>query len=432
MKLLSKPCDAQNTCSRHWPSTGEQMLGCVEQAIEQPHGHHHQTLTDGTRLETFIEDGRLQIKTAGAISSLAEIGQQLAWLGAALQRPPRSGEQSKCAAAACLADIRPTLTTSATSTDISASATCRISFRIMSMGEIGREEPGSCWYNLFDAPVVVDGYPVPRRPRGYLGLEMPLDMAASLAHAPRVVNFGGILCVKGFSTLLYPTKFEDGIVVWHLIRNEDGRRISYSDHRVHTRSARLQLRYADLTHARRIVGWCEKVAHYTGMPHASLDIHPSGLPCPGSGWALEKVTISAGQYIVGGGTFSLAKKDKALSITRGNLDYVSRIEWINGKSVVLHDVDDRIAWLVDGTSALLHLVRKSLVQDSKGDFRHLWLFKPGSLKEADPEEAQDGERLDRAEGSYYRSHQRGQPAAASPPQTWSVQRRRFQRQQGLL
>jgi len=51
---------------------------------------------------------------------------------------------------------------------------------------------------------------------------------------------------------------------------------------------------------------------------------------------------------------------------------------------VLYDLGDRRAWLVDGVSALLHLVRASLEKDQSDHFSDLFLFKPDQLKEADP------------------------------------------------
>ena len=39
----------------------------------------------------------------------------------------------------------------------------------------------------------------------------------------------GKLSIKGFSTMLIPTKCSGGLVNWHLLYNKDGNRLSYLD-----------------------------------------------------------------------------------------------------------------------------------------------------------------------------------------------------------
>lgn len=58
------------------------------------------------------------------------------------------------------------------------------------------------------------------------------------------------------------------------------------------------------------------------------------------------------------------------------------LEWISKKFVVLWDEGDKRGWLVNGTSALLHLVRASLEQNRTGKFRSVYTFRPDQLVEA--------------------------------------------------
>lgn len=60
-----------------------------------------------------------------------------------------------------------------------------------------------------------------------------------------------------------------------------------------------------------------------------------------------------------------------------------RLKWIAKKFVVFYDLRDRRAWLLDGASALLHLVRASLSHDKNDLFKDLFLFDEGSLQEPD-------------------------------------------------
>lgn len=83
----------------------------------------------------------------------------------------------------------------------------------------------------------------------------------------------------------------------------------------------------------------------------------------------------------------IGKKDKPVRLGLPG-SYVQSLDWVSTKSVVLYDAKDRRAWLVDGASAVLHLVRASF----RASFRkaatdkvnpHL-LFKPNELVEANP------------------------------------------------
>ncbi len=88
-----------------------------------------------------------------------------------------------------------------------------------------------------------------------------------------------------------------------------------------------------------------------------------------------------GMFVTGGVSCILGKKDKAVSVRRRN-DYVMRLKWISKKFVVLYDVLDRRAWMVDGVSALLHLVRASLKKDETDPFKDLSLYDESRLQEA--------------------------------------------------
>jgi len=73
-----------------------------------------------------------------------------------------------------------------------------------------------CWHALFSNPVIVRGFPIPRwsEPAG-TGLEMPLNMMMSLARAVYII-FKSKVFIKGFPTMLVPTKRSADVMVWHL------------------------------------------------------------------------------------------------------------------------------------------------------------------------------------------------------------------------
>jgi hypothetical protein len=63
-------------------------------------------------------------------------------------------------------------------------------------------------------------------------------------------------------------------------------------------------------------------------------------------------------------------------------EYLCRLKWVASQYVVLFDVGGRRAWLIDGATALLHLVRTSLSFTSSEDLIGEFVFAPSSLQEA--------------------------------------------------
>ena len=80
----------------------------------------------------------------------------------------------------------------------------------------------------------------------------------------------------------------------------------------------------------------------------------------------------------------VGKKDSPVLI-RGRDDYLSQLRWISKKFVVLYDVGDKRAWMIDGISALLHLVRASLKHNQEDAFNDSFLFDTKDMIEASPD-----------------------------------------------
>lgn len=113
-------------------------------------------------------------------------------------------------------------------------------------------------------------------------------------------------------------------------------------------------------------------AHYQSIKRTGLDP-------PGPGCILEKITLSGGKYITAGGTIALSVKDIAPHVTREC--YVDQLNWIREQYVVFWDDDDheKRGWLVNGSSALLHLVRASLHRYRTGRSSRHCLFNPSEM-----------------------------------------------------
>lgn len=211
----------------------------------------------------------------GTSYGVAEAMEQLFWVSAALQTPAKGKKPCLNFAEATMTSFVPNRkgremeNGDELSTHI-GTAHCAVEFKQRYLDSDPFPEQGHCWHNLFAQCVVAFGYPIPSRPLQLSGLEIPFDMMAAMANADRVTLFGNNLVVKGYSTALFPTIYEDKCIFWHMIFNEDGSRISFADDRIPVNEEEgcltRQLRPDDVNHSRHIVGWSAKVRRNTGRP----------------------------------------------------------------------------------------------------------------------------------------------------------------------
>lgn len=111
-----------------------------------------------------------------------------------------------------------------------------------------------------------------------------------------------------------------------------------------------------------------------GSLNAQYGISKTDLPRPTSGFILERVSLSVGKGVRGGVTFAPAARETPPHLVRhGN---ISRLRWISSKYVIFWDEEVKRAWLVNGTSALLHLVMGALEHYRTDEFRESFLFEP--------------------------------------------------------
>ena len=84
-------------------------------------------------------------------------------------------------------------------------------------------------------------------------------------------------------------------------------------------------------------------------------------------------------------------KDVPLHLGRNG--YILKLKWMATKYVVLWDEADKRGWLVNGTSALLHLVRAWLHHSSQDDFAASFLFDPAKMKDAGERKPNSASRI---------------------------------------
>ncbi|KAF3902751.1 hypothetical protein AA313_de0203312 [Arthrobotrys entomopaga] len=271
--------DAQAlTCAQYiyqtWPSTSKYFTRLIKDVLQgESRVSYTYTLPDSTKLTAYLEESsELVVEALGTKDSVAEIGQQLAWLCTALSSSPHD-----IGVVTCIPSIKNTHTSDpleaklATSpfnpwTPVHMSSGLPTTFYRLNFTVEEREENpilsnGQCWHNMFKNPVVVKGYPIPRRSIHSTGLEIPLNMMAGLAQTQYIQTFNEQLFIKGFSTLLVPTRLDGDMLIWHLVYKPDGSRISYLENNVpHAQG----LSVSDLEKTRHFLGWCSKAKYYAG------------------------------------------------------------------------------------------------------------------------------------------------------------------------
>lgn len=110
-----------------------------------------------------------------------------------------------------------------------------------------------------------------------------------------------------------------------------------------------------------------------------------------------------GKFLTAGLSFAVGDKDFPPHISRSDPNaYIPRLKHIATKYVVLWDVETNRGWLINGTSALLHLVRMGLRHSSKDAFKSAFKFDLSSF------EIKSQRKPDSAPGVLIKDHNREQ------------------------
>ena len=178
-----------------------------------------------TAREISISDSTIEVIVDADKRKLAQVGAQLAWLGAALQESPSQDH---------LAHVFPEI-----ATVVSDSATLRptanrrnttfiIRYRTTVLSDLDSQLPGHCWHSLFQNPVLIQDFPIPSRPDGEEGLEVSLDVMSVLGNARYLTLYDDIPVLKGFSTMFLLSGVSKNARIWHFVSKLSGDRISYA------------------------------------------------------------------------------------------------------------------------------------------------------------------------------------------------------------
>jgi hypothetical protein len=118
-----------------------------------------------------------------------------------------------------------------------------------------------------------------------------------------------------------------------------------------------------------------------GHPQANLNISASETPPTPAFSVIDSIYLEGGLYVIGGMKGRVNQQEQPM--TSGvTWDSPSILNWVAERFVAFHNTEDHRAWLVDGASALLHLVRISLHRDETNpESNYDWVFKKEELKE---------------------------------------------------
>ncbi|UNI18220.1 hypothetical protein JDV02_004502 [Purpureocillium takamizusanense] len=354
------------------------LLSLIRRLIDAPNADHTEELPWGSWMRARLGDGGvLCVSVHGTDYEIAEVSEQLGWLGSALRTPAQKGGLSICYSE--LTAGPPGLNQSESGSAFSM----RLEF---SEKQIDLDTGlNMCWKGFFRNLTIARGYPIPSRPDRFDGLQIPLHHAANIIRARRLDRFRSRYMVKGYSSVLYPTRVDrlDKFITWHFIGNRGDSHLSYADLRIghgEDEESVRSLQQNDIENASHVIGWCPDVKKVAGTRHADYSsIYFSGVEQVTDYEAtLEKVEISGGtSNFKLAGTLALCKRlrGESLQFDQSQNNWVKSIEAVGkrGKCVILYDKPEQRAWLVDGYSALLHLFRASLQNDSEGRSRNLYV-----------------------------------------------------------
>ncbi|KAM0516344.1 hypothetical protein ACHAPE_005491 [Trichoderma viride] len=358
-----------------WPSSGIHLLHVVKHVVRDDDSiPFSYSLPDSTRLVVRSRGPEFKLEVTGTADAIAEIGEQLAWLGSALRSSPHETGIAIVGAFVSGIGVNPT---SERTEGHAPTYFYNIGFDIDVINNTGETSNGQCWHQLFRSPVIVKGYPIPRRPMSNIGLEINLDTLASLAGTRHINKFNNKSFIKGFSIMLIPTRHSDNILLWHLLCSKNGDRVSYLDGKdIYADDVSLP----DLEKSRHILGWSSSVNYPVGSADANYNISSSWLALLRQNHKLDGISISKARLIKSNYEAAIGKRDSPPSVSCEL--HREKLELLSEKYMVLWDVGCKRGWLVNGVNALLHLLRASLEINKTDELSYRFLFKPELFEEA--------------------------------------------------
>ncbi|RFU26150.1 hypothetical protein B7463_g10188, partial [Scytalidium lignicola] len=237
-------------------------------------------LSDKTNLQITLEESVVTVNARGSEPTLADIGEILAWIVAALRESPREDSM------------------------------------------------------MYSTPF--KGCPILKRKEEERGLEIPLGMMAGLGRTPIANVFDYGLVIKGFSTMFVPTKRVENSINWHFLFHEDECHISHLEagQPCNDRVSTDVLDVSSLEDSRNFLGWSSSVQLFTGCALEKVSI--SGGKIINAGITFARGTKDTPLYLSRSGTYEQEiHHAKGMNVIL--YDMRDRRGWlIDGASALLH------------------------------------------------------------------------------------------------
>jgi hypothetical protein len=119
---------------------------------------------------------------------------------------------------------------------------------------------------------------------------------------------------------------------------------------------------------------------FIGAAQATYPVEGSGLPTLPTGCQFSRAVMSKGEPISDGIPYTLGARDVPRGVSQRTYAHILRD--IHQRYVVLWDETERRGWLINGTTALLHLLRASLESRKTDQLNFIFEFRSDDIQEA--------------------------------------------------
>ena len=152
--------------------------------------------TPDISLTVAISSSIILITAIGNDEQLSKLAQATCWIRSALQASPFGDEMAYSTSSISIFDF--------------GSSPGTWAFINTGTSKVP-ERDATCWLPLFSGAVIARGFPIPSR-GSELGLEISIELLSAILGAKHTITYGGGIVVKGFSSLIYPSKCQENRV----------------------------------------------------------------------------------------------------------------------------------------------------------------------------------------------------------------------------
>lgn len=190
----------------------------------------------------LVEGGLVKVKASGTHEFTLVMGEQLAWLGAVCRDPSHGLKYCH------------------TIFNMEEEDLFKISYNLSSFGE---DQSNPCWHRLIGDMVVATGFPIPNRPEGIKGLQIPIEIMSMLGHVLVADDFGSGVILKGDVFDFFPTNRDGDSVQWHLVDSAKNA-LEYESREGSNRLGPGIFNSEALDTTTVFLGWARNVTNYAG------------------------------------------------------------------------------------------------------------------------------------------------------------------------